>query len=456
MHFLPRSLSGRLILILLTGLIGAQFLAATLSLYERDRAMIYFSDQWWAQHYAEVVHLMETLPAEERPQVAIASIMPRLIVTLSRKPLPDSPGSLPEDTAAARFQAKLQRLLPGHIVYGYLLRIPIPGEERDTPFELGYRIRSVTGVRLTDGNWVYFNFLRPLRPFAVTEWPYPLLVYLAVLLAAVVLLLLIAVRLTTRPLTVMAAAAEKFGRDINQPPLPERGPTEVREATHAFNEMRMRLRRYVEDRTHLLTAISHDLRTPITRLRLRSELLDDEELKQKFNHDLQEVEDMTVATLEFLRGLNVSESSQPMDLMALLETLQADAVEMKHAVTVRGTISSPFRGQPRALRRCLENLLNNAIRYGGRTELRVREAGDKVEIVVRDYGSGIPEDQLEKVFEPYYRLDNSRSRTGGGTGLGLSIARNIAVDHGGELILRNHAGGGLEAVLTLPRNPESA
>ncbi|MGB9428858.1 MAG: ATP-binding protein, partial [Gammaproteobacteria bacterium] len=211
---------------------------------------------------------------------------------------------------------------------------------------------------------------------------------------------------------------------------------------------------YVQDRTRLLTAISHDLKTPITRLRLRAELLEDEVLKDKFIRDLHDMEHMTSATLDLLRGLEVNEPSQPIDLMALLESVQADAVETGQPVSLQGNITRAFTGRPQALRRCLENLVSNAVRYGGRADLIVEDGDQAVTIRVRDKGPGIPEDQLERVFEPYYRLDSSRSRENGGNGLGLGIARNIAVLHGGSLTLRNPPGGGLEAVLVLPRKSD--
>ncbi|MDE2139834.1 MAG: hypothetical protein KGJ17_04935 [Gammaproteobacteria bacterium] len=226
---------------------------------------------------------------------------------------------------------------------------------------------------------------------------------------------------------------------------------EVRHAARAFNEMQTRLVGYIEDRTRLLTAVSHDLKTPITRLRLRAELLEDEKLKAKFIHDLYDMEHMTNATLDFLRGLDVSETPQALDLMALVESVQADAEETGQAVTLSWRVHGAFAGRPQALRRCLENLVSNAVRYGQRAEIGVRDDGGTLTIRVRDAGPGIPEDQLEKVFEPYYRLDDSRSREHGGNGLGLGIARNIAVLHGGTLTLHNHPQGGLEAVLKLPR-----
>lgn len=273
------------------------------------------------------------------------------------------------------------------------------------------------------------------------------------LLLSVLLLAFLAVRWVTRPLSTLARAADELGIDLNRPPLPEEGPLEVRAAAAAFNNMQARLRDYIYERTRILTAVSHDLRTPITRLRLRAELLTDEELKGKLVRDLQEMENMTNATLSFLRGFEDREALQSVDLMALLESLETDSRDTGYDVTLHGKLGRPVTLRPRALRRLLDNLVTNAVRYGKKAIINIEDIGDAVVIRVRDAGPGIPVDELEKVFEPYYRLDAARSQENGGTGLGLSIARNIADLHGGKLVLQNHPAGGLEAILTLPVRP---
>jgi signal transduction histidine kinase len=197
--------------------------------------------------------------------------------------------------------------------------------------------------------------------------------------------------------------------------------------------------------------MSHDLKTPITRLRLRAELLKDPELKVKFTRDLEEMESMVGATLDFLEGVEGVESSVPVDMTALLESLQADLSETGGQVRLEGKPIKPYFGRPAALKRCLGNLLDNAIKYGGSASVNVDDNDDRLEIRIQDEGPGIPPSDIEKVFEPFYRLDASRSRETGGTGLGLAIARSIAQTHGGRLTLENRAAGGLEARLTLPR-----
>jgi signal transduction histidine kinase len=270
----------------------------------------------------------------------------------------------------------------------------------------------------------------------------------------VIVLSLVAVRWTTRPLNALADAAEDLGRNIERPPLEETGPIEVARAARAFNTMQSRLTAYIRERTALLAAMSHDLKTPITRLRLRAELLADAGLRDKFTRDLEEMEALVKATLDFLRGFEGGEASQPVDMMALLESLQADLSEMGGQVSIAGKPVKPYSGKPAALKRCL-NLLENAIKYGNAASIKIDDNDVRLEIRIQDEGPGIPESEIERVFEPFHRLDASRSRDTGGTGLGLAIARSIAEGHGGELTLENRVEGGLEARLTLPRSSGS-
>jgi signal transduction histidine kinase len=278
---------------------------------------------------------------------------------------------------------------------------------------------------------------------------------LAILLAAVLLVSYIVVRWVTRPLQLLATAADELGRDINRPPLPEGGPVEVSRAARAFNTMQSGLARFIDERTRLLTAMSHDLKTPLTRLRLRAELLEDATLREKFETDLLEMESMVTQTLEFMRGLGNREPVQIVDIMGLLDNIRSDSEAMGRTVTVAGVTTRPWKGAPRLLKRCISNLVDNAVLYGKRAEISVEEGPELLTIRVRDYGPGIAESEIEKVFESFYRIEGSRSRETGGTGLGLSIARNIAQAHGGDVRLRNHEGGGLEAILTLPWNCEA-
>jgi signal transduction histidine kinase len=232
--------------------------------------------------------------------------------------------------------------------------------------------------------------------------------------------------------------------------LPETGPKELARAARAFNQMQSQLVAYLRSRTRLLAAMSHDLKTPITRLRLRSELLEDPKLRSRYAEDLQELESMVGATLDFLRGIDDEEPAQPFDVMAMLESLQADLQETGARVIVEGHTERPYTGQRRALRRAIGNLIDNAVQYAGEARVTVRESATELTVAVLDAGPGIAPGELEKVFEPFYRIEASRSRATGGTGLGLAIARQIARAHGGDVALANRPQGGLEARLRLP------
>jgi signal transduction histidine kinase len=258
-------------------------------------------------------------------------------------------------------------------------------------------------------------------------------------------------RTITRPLADLAKAADAVGRGTAVQPLRERGARELKRATRAFNAMQERLNRYLDSRTRVLAAMSHDLRTPITRLRLRVESIEDEALRARCVEDLDEMTRMVSGALSLFRGLNDDEMAVAVEINALLEELQRRYREVNANVTIEGRAAAPFSGKPLALKRCLGNLVDNALQYGGNATIAVTDSDEELTIRVLDDGPGIPEAELDRVFEPFYRLESSRNRATGGTGLGLSIARDVAQAHGGSLSLANRSSGGLEAKLVLPR-----
>lgn len=484
MRWLPRSLFSRMVLILLSGLVVAQLVSFAIHWQERGRFMLQTGGMRSAQRIADIVRLIDPLSAAERARIVGVIDSPPLRVSLAQPPLAVAQSDPDKVEHAARFSALLGRFLGGEwpMVVNVTSTPPAwasaygggagrgPGQGRGMMMEpgmmagpgmmgpgMGYGpppgagprgISFVVQVRLKDGALVTFDSRPPLDADA---WPYRLLLSLGVLLVAVVVLTLIAVRWVTRPLKTLADAAEKLGADINRPPLDEQGPLEVGRAARAFNTMQKRLAGFINDRTRVLAAMSHDLKTPITRLRLRAELLDDADMRAKFIKDLEEMEAMVSAALDFMRGLENREPAQPLDVMALIESLQEDARELGGQVEIEGATLKPYLGHPQALKRCLGNLIGNAVQYGMAAKISVVDAADRLQIRIRDQGPGIPENELERVFEPFYRLEASRSRATGGTGLGLGIARNIARAHGGDIVLRNLPQGGLEALLTLPR-----
>ena len=263
------------------------------------------------------------------------------------------------------------------------------------------------------------------------------------------------IRRLVAPVRALAAAAEALGRDVNAAPLPEGGPTEVAKAAAAFNQMAARIRRFVADRTELLTAIGHDLRTPITRLKLRAEFMEDDEQRTKMLADLEELETMVSATLAFGRDARSTEPVVQLDLAELLRTVLDEAGDNRPEVADRLVYEGPqhltLRARALNLKRALTNLVTNAVNYGGSAQIQLHEpAGGMVRIEVTDTGPGIPPGELDRVFEPFHRGDQSRNKETGGVGLGLPIARNILRAHGGDVVLSNQPGGGVKATVTLP------
>jgi signal transduction histidine kinase len=256
--------------------------------------------------------------------------------------------------------------------------------------------------------------------------------------------------MTVRPLKQLAKAARDLGDDINRPPLSLRGAAEIRQAAAAFNAMQARIRQHIFQRTQMLAAITHDLQTPLTRMRLRLEKVADTDLQHKLLGDLSATQQMVKEGLELARSMDSTETMQALDLDSLLDSVCSDAADAGQDVTLKGRASMALMGRPLAIRRCLVNLLDNAVKYGQNAAVTVERMVGAARIRIRDSGPGIAPDQLAQVFEPFYRIESSRSRESGGTGLGLTIARNIAEQHGASLALANHPDGGLEVTLVVP------
>ncbi|EPY02746.1 Signal transduction histidine kinase [Magnetospirillum fulvum MGU-K5] len=328
-----------------------------------------------------------------------------------------------------------------------------PGSEPQRPPNLERPHRMIgpalrISVRLDDGSWL--NVLAPLDP-GISLWRPRFVAPLLLGLVLVTLAALIAVRKATLPFAVFAAAAERLGVDVGAPPMAVTGPREVRRAAHAFNVMQDRIVRFVQDRTQMLAAISHDLKTPITRLRLRAEFIEDDEQRAKMLADLAEMEQMIASTLAFARDDAASEPRQRLDLAAMVQGMLEDMEDMDIACSYTGPDSLVIAARPVALKRAIANLLDNAVKYGGRAGVGLASGGGEIRLTIDDDGPGIPEDSRERVFAPFFRLESSRSRDTGGTGLGLAVARAAIRAHGGDITLANRPEGGLRVTLTLPQ-----
>lgn len=290
--------------------------------------------------------------------------------------------------------------------------------------------------------------------------PIRFLWHLALTLGVVTGVSLIAVRWVTRPLQQMAVAANAFAHDLDTAALDVAGPAEVRRAAEAFNFMQQRLRRMVVERGRALAAVSHDLRTPLTRMRLRTELIADPILADKLNADIDTMRSMVSGVLAYLRGLEDAEPAQTINMDALLESIVEDQRSLGREVEVTeraagAGVPAPYIGKLSILRRAISNLIDNAVAYGEAVTVRLQDSPAELRIVVEDDGPGIPEADLARVTQPFVRLDASRSLESGGVGLGLAIVRDAAAYHGGQLILENRGSGGLRASLVLPRSQAS-
>jgi signal transduction histidine kinase len=452
----PRTIFGRLFVSVLAAVILAQ--ALSFALVARDRAVLVVEGnvREWSRRIVDLTFALQLLDPATRAvaRSRLTAWPPDHLphpTQRSRPPRPPGPPSL----TVPEFQDALQRQLAYVLGPGYQVSVSRtldPGQQAirvaRQPAELndaGARLYDVN-VHLPDGDSLLFRVTAGRRP---PPLPRNLVLNLSVIAVLLALVLYLLARSITRPLSQMARAAEALGRDVRQPPLDEPSTLELREAARAFNTMHERMRRYIDSRTRVLAAMSHDLKTPLTRLRLRVESLSEEE-RDRFGRDLDEMESMVRGTLSMLKGLSDDEAMSSVDVNELLATLRAEFAELGASIEVRGRARSKLRARPQALKRCLTNLISNAIHFGVRARVLV-EDGAALVIRIQDDGPGVPAEELGRVFEPFYRVESSRNRDTGGTGLGLSIALDIAQSHGGSLALRNLPQRGLEATLTLPR-----
>ncbi len=311
----------------------------------------------------------------------------------------------------------------------------------------------VTQIELEDGSTAAFFVRMPQEPLGQLEALIPkLLMWMAIIFV----LALVIARMMTSPLRQLDRAVTSIGNNptgssASSVVIPETGPIELRRVIGSFNETQDRIRRYMIERSSLLAAISHDLRTPITRMRLRAEMLQEPQ-RSKFVHDLMEMEELVGSSLDLFAELGKSTERQLVDVTALLESITNDWTDTGHLVTLEGAARAVYPTEPSMLRRCVNNLVSNGIRYGGRAHIELSDSLTMLRISIRDHGPGMAEEDLERVFEPFVRLEPSRNRNSGGSGIGLAISRNIARWHGGDVKLRNAPGKtGLIAEISLPR-----
>ncbi len=441
----PSSIVGRTVVVLLLGLMISNLVGFAFYWTERSHTLSSSLATQVAERITSLAQIVEELPAEERPPfVRDIRRGPGLRITWTRN-TPVAVGKTVDPWALGVRDAVVEELGKGGEERvrvsvadpGSPPNIDDGGDDRPDRTDRGVRGGRegmwnhfgrgfgsnrgpafggppglpqpimVLSLRLADGSWL--NFFSPtlvIRPF----WSSSILVPMLVATLAVIAISVWAVWRATAPLAFFTRAAERLGRDVNAPPLDERGPREVHRAARAFNEMQTRLRSFIEDRTRMLAAISHDLRTPITRMRLRAEFVEDDEQRRKMLSDLAEMEAMIAATLSFAREDAAGEAQVPLDLADLLQSLCDAAADAGHTASYTGERRFPFNGAPMGLKRAFGNLIDNAIKYGEAARVALKPASEAVVVTVEDDGPGIPPAELEKVFTAFYRVEGSRSR----------------------------------------------
>lgn len=496
MKFLPRTLFGQILLALCAGLLAAQVAGIWLTLSDRAKFGEGLMGSFAAQRIAGAISILDQASPAERARLLRALNVPPTHISITEPwqtakeattddgksfidhltqeldhPVPiqvlaikridpgksseNSPnGHPPQDKSVPDASAPppLENAPAPRLSDTSNVDNKLPADfQHHHHFRPNHPVSFLIGqARLSDGTVLTF---RHGSPDTGIEGPLRLLGMLAILGISVALLSAWAVRRLTQPLASLAEAASGFAQNLEQPPLPETGPTEIAKAARAFNAMQRDIKRYLDTRAQTLAAVSHDLRLPITRLRLRLEKIAEGELRSKMESDLTEMDQMIGSTLEFLRAGSTTEKALRMDLNALVESVTEDMITVGATIHQHGSVHQPILVRPQALRRCLTNLLENARRYsGGDVDISLLDKEGEVEIRVDDRGPGIPQDDLERVFEPFVRLETSRAKQTGGSGLGLAIARAIARSHSGDVRLEPREGGGISAILTIPRN----
>ncbi|MBC8792018.1 MAG: two-component sensor histidine kinase [Tagaea sp. CACIAM 22H2] len=310
-------------------------------------------------------------------------------------------------------------------------------------------------LREPEGTWLR---IEPPRQLMLGPGLSFLIGWLSMLLIASIAVAWLGFRRLVLPLTALAAAAERFGRGpdtpgLPRPPaLPRSGPREIVAISARFDAMRERISRFIAERAAMLAAIGHDLRTPLTRMRLRVERVADPELRAQLSRDIDELETLASETRDFSAIAQAHGSDDKVDLASLAQTIADAHADRGDEVVYHGPRHASVRGRPDALRRAIENLVANALRYAGHATLRLADGDGELRLSIDDSGPGVPESELERVFEPFVRLEESRNRDTGGTGLGLAIARDLVRGHGGEIRLENRREGGLRATIVLPKS----
>ena len=438
------SMTGRVFTVLLLGIITAAALTQWLAVGERTRAFERYRDFHAMERAEQLISTAEALPEPSRQTYLRMATRGSILLQRADDPLAPT-------TTATGFSTRLQQRLGSGATLVPLAEHPAACyQPRQSyifaPSQWGGACEAMH-VRLRDGEMLKLSILPPPEK---PDTAYSEMMALLPFLFSIAVLAYLVTRMTMRPLKLLAQAAKDLGNDINHPPVELSGAAEIRQASAAFNAMQARIRQHIMQRTQMLAAITHDLQTPLTRLRLRLEKVDNADLQQRLIDDLSAMQQMVKEGLDLARSMDTTETMQALDLDSLLDSVCSDATDSGQPVELSGRAGMALMGRPMAIRRCLVNLIDNAVKYGHHANVTVERLVGAARIRIRDGGPGIDPDQMARVFEPFYRIETSRSRESGGTGLGLTIARNIAEQHGANVVLSNHAEGGLEVTLVVP------
>lgn len=440
-RLLPDTLGGRIVLMLFIGLMAFHVGSLWLHQIGTEAVLGTTREVQLAERLVAAKRAVAERPSEERDRTAHALSTASLDMHWTLAPTVQ-----PVHAASARIdvlRSRLGELVPELDVTGLRLGYG-GGGAADSE---AYRHLLLGALPLPDGSWLNFSaaLFRPSASEHAT------LLSTTAMAVGILLLGLLVVRLIGRPLRALSEAADRFGGPGLVVPVPEAGPREVRHAAQAFNRMQGRIDRLIADRTQALAAVSHDLRTPIARLRLRAGFVEDADAARAIDADLDEMEAMIDSTLAYLRGEIQIEPRKAVDLVAMIQTLCDAAADTGANVTYAGPSQARLVCSPLTLKRAFSNLIDNAVKYGGGARVVLQDGGRVARISIEDDGPGIPEAEMQAVFEPFRRLETSRNRGTGGSGLGLTIARRAVEQQGGTLQLSNRPDGGLLVVICLPR-----
>lgn len=468
-RFLPQSLLGQLILVVVVTLLVTQIIGALIFADERRHALRTLGEGETLSRTASIARIIGETPPDLHQRVLRAATSRRLkfwVTDVSAVPQQDSAfinnrisarlrtlAEIPPDRAVLVDVREVERGLFRNQLESTYER-DHDDDDDDDDHHRWHRRHGPTSlliaIELENGQWLNAEnqFRAPPRGrFWVVGG------VLTCLVIFIALVSLILVRRITGPMRQLSEAAEKLGRGEDVEPLPETGPREARSTVRAFNQMQERLTRFMNDRTQMLAATSHDLRTPLTSLRLRAELVDDSDLKSKMLATLDEMQKMVEAMLAFAREDRTHEDTRDVDLVSLIQSITDDLNEQGLQASFEPNGKRVIRARPYTLTRAIRNIVENAARHGGGAEVHIDKTDTEFLVIVEDSGPGIPETHIDDVFTPFMRVDDARNQDSGGMGLGLGIARTIVRGHGGEIELSNRAEGGLRAVIRLPGVP---